>query len=65
MEISYNLIKELKEELYEILADHTGQKVDKIEKDSDRDKWMTATTAKKYGLVDEVLSRKAARKEKA
>jgi len=65
MEISYNLIKELKEELYQILADHTGQKIDKIEKDSDRDKWMTAPTAKKYGLVDEVLSRKPIKKEKA
>ncbi len=65
MEISYNLIKELKEELYQILADHTGQKMDKIEKDSDRDNWMNATTAKKYGLVDEVLARKSARKDKA
>ena len=65
MEISYNLIKELREELYQILADHTGQKFDKIEKDSDRDNWMNATAAKKYGLVDEVLSRKSARKEKA
>jgi len=65
MEISYNLIKELKEELYQILSDHTGQKIEKIEKDSDRDNWMNATTAKKYGLVDEVLSRKSARKEKA
>ena len=65
MEISYNLIKELKEELYEILADHTGQKVDKIEKDSDRDNWMNAKTAKKYGLVDEVLSRKSQRADKA
>ena len=65
MEISYNLIKELKEELYQILAEHTGQKMDKIEKDSDRDNWMSATTAKKYGLVDEVLARKSARKDKA
>jgi len=65
MEISYNLIKELKEELYQILADHTGQKIDKIEKDSDRDNWMNAKTAKKYGLVDEVLLRKTQRAEKA
>lgn len=58
MEISYNLIKELKMELYEILAENTGQTVKQIEKDSDRDNWMTAKVAKAYGLVDEVLLRK-------
>jgi len=57
MEISYNLIKELRKELYDILALHTGKDFETIEKDSDRDKWMTATEAKKYGLVDEVLDR--------
>ncbi len=57
MEISYNLIRQLKKELYEILARHTGQDHDTIEKDSDRDNWMTATEAKEYGLVDEVLER--------
>ncbi len=58
MEISYNLIKTMKRELYEIMAEHTGKDVDTIEKDCDRDNWMTATEAKEYGLVDEVLSRK-------
>jgi len=58
MEISYNLIKELKDELYEILSKHTGQTPKTIEKDSDRDNWMTAKDAKIYGLVDEVLDRK-------
>jgi ATP-dependent Clp protease protease subunit len=62
MEISYNLIKDLKEELYNILAKHSGKTYDEIEKDSDRDNWMTATAAKEYGLVDEVLDR-AAQKE--
>lgn len=57
MEISYNLIRTLKKELYEILAHHTGQDYDTIEKDSDRDKWMVASEAKEYGLVDEVLAR--------
>lgn len=57
MEISYHLIKNLKRELYEIMADHTGQDVDKIEADCERDNWMTATEAKEYGLVDEVLVR--------
>lgn len=58
MEISYNLIKTMKRELYEIMAEHTGKDVDEIEKDCDRDNWMTAEEAKAYGLVDEVLSRK-------
>lgn len=55
MEISYKLIKHLKDELYNILAHHTGQGVKKIEKDCDRDNWMTAKEAKEYGLIDEVL----------
>ncbi|MCH2022984.1 MAG: ATP-dependent Clp protease proteolytic subunit [Saprospiraceae bacterium] len=58
MEISYNLIKQLQKELYEILANHTGQNYDKISEDCERDNWMTATEAKDYGLVDEVLERK-------
>jgi len=58
MEISYNLIKSLQKELYDILAKHTGQKYDKIEEDCERDNWMTATEAKEYGLIDEVLARK-------
>ncbi len=57
MEINYKLIKKLREELYEILAKHTGKKFEQIEKDSDRDNWMTADEAKKYGLIDEVLYR--------
>ncbi len=57
MEISYNLIKSLRKELYDILAHHTGKKFEDVEKDSDRDNWMTAKEAKKYGLVDEVLER--------
>jgi len=63
MEITYNLISDLRKELYSILADHTGQKFETIEKDSDRDNWMTATAAQKYGLVDEVLTRDNPRKK--
>ena len=55
MEISYNLIKELQKELYDILAKHTGKTYATIEKDSDRDNWMKADVALKYGLVDEVI----------
>lgn len=58
MEISYKLIKKLQKELYDILAVHCGQPYDKIAEDCERDNWMTATEAKAYGLVDEVLVRK-------
>lgn len=57
MEISYNLIKSMRKELYDIMARHTNKSFEQIEKDSDRDNWMTATEAKDYGLVDEVLTR--------
>ncbi len=62
MEISYNLIKQMKLELYEIMSRHTGKKVKQIEEDCDRDKWLTAPEAKAYGLVDEVLSKQASKK---
>ena len=52
----------MRKELYEILALNSGQSFKKIEADSDRDNWMTATEAKEYGLVDEVLSRDNPRK---
>ncbi|MEM9990221.1 MAG: ATP-dependent Clp protease proteolytic subunit [Bacteroidota bacterium] len=57
MEISYKLIKQMQEELYNILAHHTGQSYERIEQDSDRDRWLVAAEAKEYGLVDEVLER--------
>jgi ATP-dependent Clp protease protease subunit len=57
MEISYKLIKNMKKELYEIMALHTEKDVEKIEVDCDRDNWMTADEAREYGIVDEVLSK--------
>jgi len=57
MEIYYKLIKENQRELYEIMAQHTGQTYEKINQDCDRDNWMTSTEAKEYGLIDEVLVR--------
>lgn len=57
MEISYRLIKQMQEELYTILSKHTGQPYEKVEDDSDRDRWLVAKEAMEYGLVDEVLSR--------
>jgi ATP-dependent Clp protease protease subunit len=56
IEITAREIGKLKKELYEIIAFHSGQKLTKVEKDSDRDYWMTAAEAKEYGMVDEVLS---------
>jgi ATP-dependent Clp protease, protease subunit len=53
--ITVNEVKKIKQELYEIIALHTGQEVEKIAQDCTRDKWMTALEAKEYGLVDEVL----------
>ncbi len=58
IEITYKEISKLKKELYDILSDHTGQPYDRIEKDSDRDYWMTADEAKEYGMIDEVLGRR-------
>ncbi|MCL4166130.1 UNVERIFIED_CONTAM: hypothetical protein GTU68_048464 [Idotea baltica] len=57
MEISVKQIIELRRELYDILAKHTGKPFEDIEKDSDRDYWMKAEEAKSYGLIDEVLTR--------
>ncbi|MEM7107718.1 MAG: ATP-dependent Clp protease proteolytic subunit [Bacteroidota bacterium] len=58
MEITLKQMQELRKDLYSILAKHTGQKYEKIEEDSDRDYWMRAEEAKKYGLIDEVLIKK-------
>ena len=55
VEITVNEIRKVKQELYEVLSYHTGQTIEKIAKDSNRDYWMTAPEAKEYGLVDEVL----------
>lgn len=53
--ITVNEVRKIKQELYEILSSHTGQSMEKVAKDSNRDFWMTAPEAKEYGLVDEVL----------
>lgn len=57
MEISLKQTIELRKDLYTILAKHSGQTFEKIDKDSDRDYWMRAAEAKAYGLIDEVLER--------
>lgn len=55
IEIAANHILRTKKRLNEILARHTGKKLDQVTKDSDRDKWMTAEEALKYGLVDKII----------
>lgn len=55
IEITAREIAKIKKELYEIISKHSGQDYDKIWKDSDRDYWMIAEEAKKYGLIDEVI----------
>lgn len=55
MEIALKETLKVRDELYQILADHSGQSFEKITKDSDRDYWMSATEAKSYGMIDDVL----------
>lgn len=57
IEITAKEIQKLKKELYEIIANHSGQSYDKIWEDGDRDHWMRAQEAKDYGMVDEVLGK--------
>lgn len=55
MEIVNQEMKKLKKELYDIISENSGQSYDKVEKDSDRNYWMTAEEAVQYGMIDEVL----------
>jgi ATP-dependent Clp protease protease subunit len=57
IEIQARLIVQMREQLNEILAEHTGQTYDKIATDTERDYWMLAEEAKEYGVVDGILSR--------
>jgi len=57
IEITAREILKLKKELYQIISNHSGQTIKKIEKDGDRDFWMTSQEAKEYGMIDEVLGK--------
>lgn len=57
MEINLKQMQELRKDLYTIIANHSGKTFEDIERDSDRDYWMRASEAKKYGIIDEVLER--------
>ncbi|MNM94608.1 ATP-dependent Clp protease proteolytic subunit [compost metagenome] len=55
MEINLREMMKLKEELYTIISDHSGQTYEWVEKSSDRDYWMRANEAKEFGMIDEIL----------
>ena len=57
IEITAREIQKLKKELYTIISDHSGVTFEKVEKDSDRDYWMTAIEAKEYGMIDNILTK--------
>ncbi len=57
IEIQTREILKLRHELYEIIANHSGNPIEKVEKDSDRDHWMTSQEAKEYGMIDEILQK--------
>jgi ATP-dependent Clp protease protease subunit len=58
IEITAKQIMKIKDKINRILAKHTGQPLEKIEKDTDRDFYLTAEEAKAYGLIDEVIQPK-------
>ncbi len=59
IQITAQEIRKVKSELYEIISEHSGQPIDKVAQDSDRDYWMLAEDAKAYGLIDEILTGKS------
>lgn len=63
IEITAREIQKLKKELYEIIANHSGNPYDKVWADSDRDYWMTSQEAKEYGMIDEVLEKNTTSKK--
>ena len=58
IEITAREILKLKDELYQIISDHSGQTMEKIRQDADRDYWMTAKEALEYGMIDKVYTKK-------
>ena len=58
IEITAREILKLKDELYQIISNHSGQTMDKIRQDADRDYWMKAQEALEYGMIDKVYSKK-------
>lgn len=59
IEIAANEVLKIKDELYHIISDHSGQSFEKVHEDSDRDYWMKAPEALEYGMIDEILERES------
>jgi ATP-dependent Clp protease protease subunit len=57
IEITAKQIVKLKQELYEIIANHSGKSIEQIYADADRDYWMTSAEALEYGMIDEILTK--------
>jgi ATP-dependent Clp protease protease subunit len=64
IEITVKEIRRIKTNLYDIISEHTGQSVERVAEDCDRDYWMIAEEAKEYGIVDEVLKRNPKKEKK-
>jgi ATP-dependent Clp protease protease subunit len=58
IEITAREIAKTKRELYEILSAHSGKSIEAIERDADRDYWLTAAEAAEYGLIDKVIGQR-------
>ncbi len=58
IEITAREIAKIKQELYTIISKHSGKPIEEVARDSDRDFWMTASEAREYGMVDDVLTKK-------
>lgn len=65
IEITVNEIRRIKNNLYDIISEHTGQEAKKVADDCERDYWMIAQEAKEYGIVDEVLTKNPKKEDKA
>jgi ATP-dependent Clp protease protease subunit len=59
MEITVREIQRIRKELYNIISLHSGQPFERVEKDSDRDYWMSAEEALEYGMVDNILQKRS------
>ena len=59
IEIAAREILKVKKELYTIISEHSGKPFEDVERDSDRDYWMTAPEALEYGMIDKVLRKQA------
>lgn len=57
IEITAREIGKVKQELYQIISDHSGKSIEEVARDSDRDYWMNSSEAKDYGMIDEILVR--------